>query len=129
MDHKSEFQNIVKSLKAMEMMRGNKLRNEDIADRLGYNSDYFNSLNGKSGKVTEDHLNTIKMVFKDELGGTPKPALPANEMNRERALIKVLLHRVAKLEAERLGIPVETVLTEMEKDTMIEWRDLEGQGQ
>lgn len=128
MDYKTEFQEVVKSLKAREMMRGGKLRNEDIADKLGYNSDYFNSLNGKSGKVTEDHLNTIKMVFKDELGEIRKPSLPGNEVNRERALIKVLLHRVAKLEAERLGIPVETVLAEMEKDTMIEWRDLEGQG-
>lgn len=128
MDYKKEFQEIVKSLKANALLAGNKLRNEDIAGRLGYNSDYFNTLNGKSGKVTEDHLNTLKMAFKDELNGVVKPSLPGNELNRERALIKMLYHRVAKLEAERLGVPVELVIKEMEQDTMIAWKDLEKEG-
>ena len=125
MDYKKEFQEIVKSLKANALLAGNKLRNEDIAGKLGYNPDYFNTLNGKSGKVTEDHLNTLKMAFKDELNGVVKPSPPGDKLNRERALIRMLYQRVAKLEAERLGVPIERVMDEMDDDTMIAWRELE----
>lgn len=128
MELKEQYRELVKKIKGSALSKGNRLRNEDMAKRMGYNANYFSTLTGGSGTITQQHIDDIKRYFEEELTGVKKPSLPGNEINRERALIKVLLHRVAKLEAERLGISVETVLAEMEKDTMIEWRDLEGQG-
>lgn len=54
-----------------------------------------------------------------------KPSPPGDVMNRERALIKVLLHRVIKLEAARLSMPEAKVQAELEADTRIALADLE----
>jgi len=124
MDSKKEYIKLVGTVKNLAKARGERLTNEEIANRLGYNRSYFSTLMGSAGKVEKSHIEDFKLRFQNELAGVIKP-VEGDSVNRERALIKVLMHRVAKLEAERLGIPVELVLAELEKDTMIAWRDLE----
>lgn len=128
MEFKKELNKLVEIVKATYRNQGSKITNEEIATRLGYNRSYFSTLTGASGKVEKEHLENFKAHFQSELAGVIKPSPPGNDLNRERALIKMLFHRVAKLESDRLGIPLEVVMTEMEKDTMIAWKDLEGQG-
>jgi len=125
MELKEQYRELVKKIKGSALANGKKLRNEDMAKRMGYNPNYFSTLTGGSGTVTQQHVDDLKRYFQEELTGVIKPAPPGNELNRERALIKMLYHRVAKLEADRLGIPLEVVMKEMEKDTMIAWQDLE----
>jgi len=129
MKNKEQLQKLVETAKINAKVGGVKLRNEDIAKRMGITRTYLSDLLGEPGKdVTSKHVEDFKAHFKDELGGIIKPSGPSNELNRERALIRVLMQRVAKLESERLGIPVEKVLKELEQDTMIAWKDLENEG-
>ncbi|WP_126244369.1 hypothetical protein [Chitinophaga rhizosphaerae] len=125
MDFKIELQKLVDIVKNNSKMAGAPLTNEAIAKRLGYTRTHFSTLLGSNGKVYQEHLDNFKAHFRTELVGIGKPALPGDELNRERALLKVLVQRVAKQEAERLGISVEKALEEIERDTMIAWRDLE----
>jgi hypothetical protein len=125
MELKERYRTLVKTLKGAALSAVLKLRNEDIAKKMGYNPNYFSTLTGGSGVVTQQHIDDLQNYFKDELAGVVKPSLPGDPLNRERAIIQVLLQRVAKLEADRLGIPVEKVLSELEQDTMIAWKDLE----
>lgn len=124
MDFKNELQSLVKSVKEASKKNGVSLKNEDIAKRLGISRTYLSDLLGRNGEVTEKNIILFKEKFKVELG-VIKPSEAGDMINRERALIKVLMHRVAKLEAERLGMTVQAVLDELEKDTMIAWKDLE----
>ena len=128
MEFKKELNRLVEIVKAAYLKQGSKITNEEIAKRLGYNRSYFSTLTGSTGKVEKEHIDNFKAHFQSELSGVIKPSPPGDELNRERALIKMLYQRVAKLEAERLGISVEVVMKEMEKDTMIAWRDLEKEG-
>lgn len=129
MDFKKEFNRLVKEIKLRSAENGRKIKNDEIARRLGFSSrTYLSDLMGNSSnkEVGEKHILLLKEKFKDELEGIViKPSSPGDELNRERAMIRVLMQRVAKLESERLGIPVEVVLKEIEQDTMIAWKDLE----
>jgi len=128
MEFKKQLKELVDIVKAHYLKQGVKITNEEIAKRLGYNRSYFSTLTGGSGKVEKEHIENFKAHFHSEIAGIIKPSLPGDEVNRERALIKMLYQRVAKLEAERLGVPVESVMDEMDRDTMIAWRDLEKKG-
>ncbi len=125
MNLKEQFREIVKTIKKKSNEGGVKLRNEDMAKRMGYNANYFSTLTGGSGAVTQQHIDELHTYFADELIGIIKSAPPGDPSNRERAIIKMLYHRLAKSESERLGIPIDKVMDEMERDTMIAWRDLE----
>lgn len=125
MNLKEEYNSLVKTVKTSVKKAGGKITNEEMAERLNISRTYLSGLLGGSKEVTKKHIDDFKSHYRDELGGIVKPSEPGDSVNRERALIKVLMHRVAKLEAERLGMPVELVLAELEKDTMLAWRDLE----
>jgi len=126
MDFKNELRELVEIVKLNSKKAGGKLTNEEIAKRLGYSRPYFSTLIGTAGKVEKDHIDNFKSRFRDELEGKfIKPSLPGDVLNRERALIKVLFHRVVKLEAQRLGMPEDKVIAEMERDTNIALADLE----
>jgi len=125
MDFKKQLQDLVKSVKNASKQNGVTLRNEDIAKRLGVSRTYMSDLLGSNADVTEKNIALFKERFRDELAGIVRPSEPGDQGNRERALIRVLMQRVAKLESERLGIPVELVMKDLEQDTMIAWRDLE----
>lgn len=122
---KDEFKELVRKIKSNSLAGGYKLRNEDMAKRLGYNPDYFSTLTGKSGTVNESHIKDLKDHFKNELDGIIKPSRPGNKNNRERAMVRVMWQRVAKQEAVRLGISVKEAIQGMEDDTMIAWSELE----
>ncbi|SEV88430.1 hypothetical protein SAMN05428988_0105 [Chitinophaga sp. YR573] len=124
---KEQYKELVKTIKSRSKEGGIRLRNEDIAKRMGYNSNYFSTLTGESGTVTQQHIDVLKTYFQDELAGIIKPASSGDPVNRERAIIKMLYQRLAKSESERLGIPIEKVMDEMDRDTMIAWRDLESE--
>lgn len=122
MEFKKEIEKLLFDLKSLGWSR------KRIEEELKYNNNYISQALSRGGN--ESLCNNLKMLFereslKSSKGSITKPAAPGDEFNRERALLKVLTQRVAKLEAERLGVPVEKVLGELEKDTMIAWRDLE----
>lgn len=125
MELKEQFNELVKSVKIKAKEKGKKITNEEIADKMSIGRTYLSGLLGGSKEVTKKHIEDFKSHFQNELQGIEKPAPAGDKLNRERAIIKVLMHRVAKLEAERLGMPVKDVLAELEKDTMIAWSDLE----
>jgi len=125
MNLKEEYNSLVKTVKNAVKLAGGKITNEEMAERLNISRTYLSGLLGGSKEITKKHIDDFKSHFRDELAGIIRPSGPGDVVNRERALIKVLMDRVAKLEAERLGMPVESVLVELEKDTMIAWRDLE----
>ncbi|GAA3925492.1 hypothetical protein GO495_04045 [Chitinophaga oryziterrae] len=114
---KEEYNRLVKSVKANAKESGNKIKNEEIAKRLGFTKSYFSELLKGSLAVKEEHIEGFKAYFSKELSGDVKPAPAWDSMNRERALIKVLLHEVAKLKSAATGAAIEVVLAEFEKDT------------
>lgn len=124
MNFKEELKSLVDKVKGTAKAAGIKLTNEEIAKRMGYTRTHFSTLVSGPAKVEKDLVDTFRERFRAELDGVYKPSAPGEELNRERAIIKMLFHRVAKLEAERLGIPVEKALEEMERDTRIALRDL-----
>jgi hypothetical protein len=113
---KEEYNRLVKSVKANAKESGNKIKNEEIAKRLGFTKPYFSELLKGSLAVKAEHIEAFKAHFSKELSAGEKPAPAGDSLNRERALIKVLLHEVAKLKSAATGIALETVLQEFEKD-------------
>ncbi|CAL1518172.1 hypothetical protein [Chitinophaga sp. MM2321] len=99
----------------------------EIVKATGYNSgvvsEYLNSKKNVSERFLREFCKAFNLDFTEIF--TEKPAPPGDPINRERALIKVLYQRVAKLEAERLGISVDDALDELDRDTTIAWWDLE----
>ena len=98
MDFKEEFKLLVKTIKSVALSEGGQLKNVDIAGRLNYNPDYFNTLTGKSGKVTEDHINAIKLEFRNELLQATG-VQPGSKQNPERAIMLALLEDYAEWKA------------------------------
>jgi len=125
MNLKEEYNSLVKTVKQNIKKAGGKITNEEMAEKLNISRTYLSGLLGGSKDVTKKHIDDFKSHYRDELEGIVKPSKPGSIVNRERALIKMLYQRLAKLEAERLGIPIEKVMDEMDRDTMIAWRDLE----
>ncbi|RPE05510.1 hypothetical protein EGT74_24305 [Chitinophaga lutea] len=110
MNLKEEYQELVKKLKEVAAEGGVKLRNADIAQKLGYNPDYFSSLNGKSGSVTQDHINQFKNVFGDQLAGKPiLIAPPGAPLNPQTALMLAILEDYAEWKAEMTHQTFESV--------------------
>ncbi len=116
MDSKKDIDLLIKLIK-----EATGLTQAGIAKRIKYSREYLSQAKKTNPEglysLLEDH-------FGSELSGIKKPSKPGDVLNKERALIHVLLHRVAKLESDRLGIPVEKVLEELQKDTMLAWQDL-----
>jgi len=54
-----------------------------------------------------------------------KPAPPGDKLNRERALIKVLIHEVAILKADKEGITFAEALEKLKQSTSLVLDDLE----
>jgi len=132
MEFKKELNKLVDIVKAAYLKHGSKITNEEIAKRLGYNRSYFSTLTGATGKVEKEHIENFKAHFHSELNGVVKPAAPGDSINRERALIKVLLHQVATLTAEisvlkkeKEPISRERALLELRERTNLVIDDLE----
>lgn len=122
MEFKKEIENLLTELK------NNGWGRKEIEKELGYNANYISQALSRGGNAAlvsnlRRLSETVRLRSNDGQAFL-KPSAPGDELNRERAIIKMLFHRVAKLEAERLGIPVEKVLEEMERDTRIALRDL-----
>lgn len=85
MDYKAELKKLIEIVKESSRLAGNKLKSEDIADRLEYKRPYLSQLIGPRGVVNESHILIFKQKFRKELeaAGIPLPGDPANE---ERAL-------------------------------------------
>ncbi|SKA29988.1 hypothetical protein SAMN04488128_103200 [Chitinophaga eiseniae] len=103
MDYKKEFDFLIKSIREASLKRGKRIKNKEIADRLEYNEDYFNTLTGKSGKVTQDHIDKVKAAFSDEIAEAGRPA-PGDPLNTYSALLLAMAEdyaiRMAKLTGE-----------------------------
>jgi hypothetical protein len=68
MDYKKKYKDLVSQIKAAaKRENGKPLRNEDIAERLGYERSYFSTLLGERGEVTEKHVRVLQNEFREEL--------------------------------------------------------------
>jgi hypothetical protein len=119
-----EYNHLVKSVKTNAKASGNKINNEDIAKRLGLTRTYFSGLLGGSVAVKEKHIEDFKAHFSKELSTAIRPATAGDPLNRERAMIKALLHRFAKLEAKVTDRPIQEILDELEEDIILHLNDL-----
>lgn len=116
MEIKKETERLLSDLKNLGIGR------KEIEEEFGYSPNYISQALSKGGN--EKLLLNLKKMLQNARPGS-KPSLPGDALNRERALIKVLFHRVVKLEAQRLGLSEGEVMAEMEKDTRIALADLE----
>lgn len=108
MNIKEEYRILVKTVKDSAAKRGRKLRNEDIAKRLGYDRAYFSTLTGNTGKVTKEHLEEFKLHFQEELFDEVK-AKPGDTLNPERALLLAILEDYATRISEITRIDADVV--------------------
>lgn len=125
MNLNEEFALLVKKAKDNYKKAKRKLTNEEIGGRLGVGGTYVSGMIGGSKKVTRKHINDFEAHFKSELNGVVAPAPPGDPLNRERAMLKVLWQEVAKLKAEKLGVSVDAILDELDRDTILTSRNLE----
>lgn len=130
MEHKKELKRLVELVKANAKKEGIKVRNEDIAHRLGYKTrTYLSDLLNPVGKpVTAKHIDDFRLRFADELKGVFKPSPPHDETNRERAMLKAYRLRIAKLEAIVYNKTIEECLNDLDRDTTTYLDDLERGG-
>lgn len=110
MELKEQYKDLVKRIKQVAKEAGGKLRNEDMAKRMGYNPNYFSTLTGGSGVVSQQHIDDIKLHFKNELEGiyVPVPEID-DQMNPERALLLAMLEDYAEWKAAQTGQTFEGV--------------------
>lgn len=120
-----EYNRLVKSVKDSVKAKGGKITNEQLAKKVGLTRTYFSSLLGGSEAVKEKHIEDFKAHFRDELRGIEKPAPAGDKLNRERALIKVLLHEVARLKSKDEKIPFAQALEELKQSTNLVLDDLD----
>lgn len=113
MEPSEEYSFIVKSLKKQAKDDGKRLTNVDIAKRLRINPNYFATLTGGSGKVTEDHIVLIKQVFKDELDRIAGKSL--KKISPDRALWLALLADYSKQQAKTEGIDAADIRDRIKK--------------
>lgn len=85
---KEEYRRLVKKLKESGKDPKIKIRNEDIADSLGYKRTYFSSLLGESGKVTAKHIKDLMLNF---------PTLRVKDAKRENKNDEPLIKTISEL--------------------------------
>lgn len=124
MNCKEEYRNLVERVKRAAKLKGEKLRNEDIATRLGITRTYLSDLVGVPGKeVTNKHIEDFKAHFRQELSGAYTPKIN-DEMNPERALYLAMLQDYTEWKAEVTGQPFETVKAGLKKKASLILTDL-----
>lgn len=103
MNLKEQFRALVESVKKRAKERGDKIRNEEIASRLGITRTYLSDLLGEPGKeVSAKHVEDFKAHFREELHGamlTPKD----KKITPERALVLAMLQDYAEWKAAETG--------------------------
>lgn len=93
-----------------------------IAERIKYSREYLS----QSKKTNPEGLYALlEEHFNSELKGVIKPGKKGDPANMKWAMLKMIYQRLAKIEADRLGLPIEQVMKEMDDETMIAWHDLE----
>src|SRR5687767_3079643 len=120
-----EYSNLVKTIKSKTKQGGGKITNEEIAKRLGLTRTYFSTLLNGTVPVKEKHIEDLKAHFQEVFSEVEKPALPGDKINRERAIIKVLMHEVAILKADKEGITFAEALAKLKQSTSLVLDDLE----
>ena len=100
---------------------------KEIVKRTGYNSgivsEYLNSKKNVSESFLREFCKSFDLDYERDF--VIKPSQPGSPMNMKWAMLKMLYQRVAKADSERLGLPIEQVMKDMDNETMIAWRDLE----
>ena len=125
MNLREELRLLVKMIKDNSKANGAPLRNLDIAERLNYNKDYFATLTGNTGTVTEDHIRDIKKEFKAELENLSR-SKPGEPINPPMALMLAMLDDYAHWKAEKEGIDFLVVKREIQKKANLISAGLEG---
>lgn len=125
MDLKEQYNDLVKTVKRNMLAQGQKITNGELAKRLGLSRTYFSGLLGGSKEVSKKHISDFKSHFRDELIGMIRPNRSEDDFNLERAFLKVLGHRLAKVEAMVTNRPLQDILKEIEQDTILVLHELE----
>jgi transcriptional regulator with XRE-family HTH domain len=120
-----EYSLLVKSIKNKVKERGERITNEEIAKRLGLTRTYFSSLLNETTPIKAKHIEDLKAHFQMDLSSIDKPAPAGDKLNRERAIIKVLIHEVARLKAKDEGITFDEALSKLKQSTSLVLDDLD----
>lgn len=104
---------------------GKKITKGQIADKIDMDRSHFSSILNGSRKASSKLIAILEKEFAEDI--KIMPSAPEEELNRERALIKVLLHHLSKIEATVYNEPLQKRLDELEKDTTIAMNDLQKQ--
>jgi hypothetical protein len=99
MDYKKEYKELVRSIKESAKAKGIKLKNEDMARKMGYNPNYFSTLTGGSGVVNKSHLEELKLHFSQDLSEIKSPFTPEDPLNFERATLLAHEKEIAMLKS------------------------------
>lgn len=115
MNPKEEFKKLVDLIKSRPRAGGGRWRNEDIAHRLRLNPNYFSTLTGKSGIVTDEHIDHLKEVFADELAGIVREAAKSPDSIPDTAVLYAMLEDYAERVQKMDGTPKDEVLKKIRK--------------
>ena len=99
MDHKEELAMLVKIVKAKAKENGEKMGNEEISERLGFQTRvYLSQLIHGHKPTNEGHIRLFRDKFKDYL---PQPDLLTRaDIKGLESSISVLIKEIAKLKAD-----------------------------
>jgi transcriptional regulator with XRE-family HTH domain len=115
MDYKKEFKRLVEIIKNTAKERGEKLTNEEIAQKLGIKRTYLSDLLSVPGKdVTAKHVGMFKEVFKNELNKIAHSSLDP-KMNSERAMLLALLVDYSETQGEKEGLTPSEIRARIKK--------------
>lgn len=115
MDYKEELKRLIQIVKEKAKESGDKIKSEDIAERMGYERPYLSQLVGQRGVVNESHILLFKSKFSKELGELSDLAKPGYNKNPERALIMALLDDYCAWKAAETGVGFDQVKSEVQR--------------
>jgi hypothetical protein len=119
MEIKKEIELLLKDLQNLNWGR------KEIEAEFEYNPNYISQALSRGGnQKLLVNLRKLKNRLQDEQK-IKKPAPAGDKINRERALIKVLLHEVARLKAKDEGITFQDALDKLKQSTSLVLDDLE----
>jgi hypothetical protein len=120
MEIKKEIESLLEDLKNLNWGR------KEIEREFEYNPNYISQALSRGGnQKLLLNLRKLKAHLVNDKDKVVKPAPAGDKLNRERALLKVLLHEVARLKAKDEGITFADALAQLKQSTNLVLEDLE----
>lgn len=115
MDYKKELGLLVEYVKESMRAKGEKITNEEIADRLGFKRIYLSQLLHGHKPTTESHILKFKEKFKKELPDESK--VTPDDILIIHSSLEVIMRELAKLQSELpKGEDASKYLNELKKE-------------